>query len=215
MQALKNNINDIDIILLTHPHADHIMGIAEMRNISRLQKKIIDMYGQEEHLDTIAEIFNYIDFNINEMPQYIHSPLIKRHDILTNGSYITKLKDKGVNIRCYQQPHGPNMNTTSFTINDNQLVYIPDFNELHQERREDLKNLEINTLIVAASIIKQHRNHMNIYEVLDLIQEIKPKRSYLVHMGETVDHDTYTKVINERFPDKSVQLTWDGFKITI
>src|SRR4030095_10856601 len=59
-QCLANNITDIDIILFTHSHVDHVMGLDDIRQINQLNKKEVDAYGSKETLDKIKLSFGYI-----------------------------------------------------------------------------------------------------------------------------------------------------------
>src|SRR3989304_3394712 len=62
-QALTHNIERIDAVLYTHPHADHIHGIDELRNFNMIQKEAIPCYGSEFTINRIRKMFDYIFTN--------------------------------------------------------------------------------------------------------------------------------------------------------
>ncbi|MFW6311544.1 MAG: MBL fold metallo-hydrolase, partial [Nanoarchaeota archaeon] len=85
LQLLDNNINDIDAILFTHSHADHIMGLDDIRIINKIHNKTIPCYGNSDTLHDLKKIFNYI-FNPTQIGGGI--PRIKINTIKKDFFYI-------------------------------------------------------------------------------------------------------------------------------
>ncbi len=192
-QALSNEIEKIDAILLTHPHADHLHGLDDIRIYNFLQGEPIPLYGRKKHLREVKDRFKYI---FKKSPEWI--PQVDLHEV--KGEF--ELFGKTINpIKAY---HTVNMNVTGYRIDD--FAYITDCKSLPKKSKDALAGLEV--LVLNCLRYKEHSAHMNLEEALALIDELKPKKTYLIHMSHEFEHEKLSKELPE-----NVEPAYDGLTI--
>lgn len=182
-QALKNNIKKIDTVLFTHAHADHILGIDELRSINRIMKKSINAYAFSTTSNIIKEMFSYV-FKPHPVgvKDLFYRPQLNLFDI----EYYKEFQlDNNSTILPTQQVHG-RIETTGFVI-DGRIGYATDFVSLPSETIEKYKNLDL--LVISAFTRKEHDAHMRLQSVLELIEYVSPQKAILTHMGATMDYN--------------------------
>ncbi len=204
-QALKNEVKHIDNIFFTHAHADHINGLDDIRGINRLMNRGIKGYGHSSSNKAIKDNFPYIFSGLPNgyRGDIFFRPVIELIDINYNES-IT-LANNSV-IRTSKQVHGK-IETTGYVI-DKKIGYATDFVSLSEDAIENYKNLDL--IIISAFTIKKHVAHMNLEEVLELIDYINPGCAILTHMGETMDYESLRKLL----PNKVIP-GYDGLIIKV
>lgn len=183
-QALNNNLQKIDTLLFTHAHADHIFGIDELRSINRLMQEPITSYAEKITLDQIKAMFSYIfKPHPKGVPDRFYRPQLDLEELFYNKKI--ELKNNSI-ILPTKQIHG-RIETTGFVL-DNKIGYATDFVSLPEETIESYKNLEV--LVISAFTRKIHDAHMCLENVLKVIEDTKPKKAILTHMGATMDYST-------------------------
>mgnify|MGYP006283524089 CR=1 FL=1 len=196
LQLLKNDINNIDLILFTHAHADHIMGFDDIRAINRLKDNVIPWYGNQDTIDRLSNIFNYI-FNPVQIGGGIPQVSLKKID--------TTFKYKDLTITPLPVMHGK-IEILGFKIKN--LAYITDCSYIPENTYNLLKNIDY--LVIDALRFKTHPTHMNIDEALSVIERLNLSRAYLTHISHEIEHIQVSKYL----PD-NVKLAYDGLKIEI
>ncbi|XWO13620.1 Metallo-beta-lactamase [Candidatus Hepatincola sp. Pdp] len=183
-QALNNHIQQIDTILFTHHHADHIYGIDDLRSVNRLMQKPIPAYATAETLQAIQKTHYYIFNRPNptQVKDIFYKPVLDFHKF---DYYNTLTLNKDIIINTTLQNHGK-ISSAGFII-DNKIGYITDFITLPEKTLSMYKNLEL--IIIAGVTLKPHPSHMSIYEILDIIKLLTPKQAIITHMSEQLDYD--------------------------
>lgn len=183
-QALNNNIKQVDTILFTHHHADHIYGIDDLRSINRLMQKSIPAYATKETLEALKKTHYYIfnKPNPNLVKDIFYKPIL---DFNLFDYYDTLTLNKDIIINTALQDHGK-ISSVGFII-DNKIGYITDFLKLSNKTLAMYKNLAV--IVIAGVTLKPHPSHMSIYEILELIKFLKPQRAIITHMSEQLDYD--------------------------
>lgn len=196
-QFLREGIKSLDAVLFTHTHADHVLGLDDLRSITKRQERPIHVYATEYELNEIKRIFPYMFGNLLQEGGGVVQ--ITANPISYDNFFVGEVK-----IRPLKAMHGI-YDITGYLIN-NKLAYITDASHLPNETMELISNVD--TLILNTLRNKSHSTHFNIEQSLDIVKKIKPKHTYFVHMNHEVLHQ---KVQNE-LPE-NVFLAYDGLKL--
>ncbi len=196
LQLLRNDISNIDAVLFTHAHADHLMGFDDLRGINRLKKNKISCYGNADTLKEIKRVFSYV-FNPGQIGGGLPEVLlyVVSNSFKINGNQITPIPLK----------HGK-LNTLGYRIRN--MAYLTDCSELPNSSLNLLKGVEV--LIIDALRYRPHPTHMNIAEALEVVNKLNIKEAYLTHLS----HDVEYYQSNRELP-ANVQLAYDGLNLRI
>jgi len=193
---LNNSIQNISAILFTHAHADHVMGLVDIRPLNFMTGKPIDSYCSDETSTDIQEKFSYI-FNAPEsLKQYI--PQVQLHTL--NGS----VEIYGLTITPFTVLHHK-MPVTAFRFDN--TAYITDVSFIPEEHFSLLEGLDL--LILGAFRYEKHISHFTLNEAVEVAQRINARRTVFTHLSHAFDHDN----VNNELPD-TMSLAYDGMKIT-
>lgn len=197
-QMLTNHLYDIDAILYTHHHIDHIMGLDDIRQINQLHHKTVDVYGNNDTINHIKRAFSYIfdegTYKGGGIP-----------DIDTHVISLDTFNIQGVKVVPLKYYHGP---TVVYGYRINGFAYMTDCSRIPEEVFPKLDGLDV--LIIDALRYRPHPTHFSIDEAVAVAKRVKPKQTYFTHMTHDLLHDE----VNAKLP-KEIQLAYDGLTITI
>lgn len=195
-QALSAGMDRVDSVLFTHPHADHIHGIDELRSFNFLQKNSIPCYGSPYTLSRITTMFDYI-FSNDRQPSVI--PKITLHEM--DGEFTLF----GRNVTPLPAWHGE-MEVFGYRIGP--VAYLTDCNSVPDSTLEKMRNLSL--LVVGAVQKDYHATHFNIDQAVELSQTVGAAKTYITHLNHSVLHSRQ----NEKLP-AGVRLAYDGLRETV
>lgn len=195
-QILRQGVKNIDAILYTHEHRDHVAGLDDLRSFYYLTKEPISMYMTKKVNEALKKDYSYL-FSKKE---YFGKP---KFDVTiinkSNSFYLFDKKIIPIEAMHYKLP------VLGFRILD--LAYLTDANSINETELEKLQGLEI--LIINCLQKKPHISHFNLDQVLELINFLKPKTSYLTHISHNLGlHDKIQKEL-----PKNVYLAFDELTI--
>ena len=183
-QFLANKIEQVDAVLVTHEHNDHIIGLDDLRPINFKQGSTLPLYALPRVIKDLKARFHYV-FSDNPYPG---APRIQTHTIENNTFSINKL-----NISCIEVMHGP-LPILGFRIGD--FAYITDIKTIDDREKQKLAGLKL--LVISTLRKKEHFSHMNLDETLALVKELNPDKTYLTHMGHRLaKHQELEEVLPE------------------
>jgi phosphoribosyl 1,2-cyclic phosphate phosphodiesterase len=190
-QALRENINRLDAILYTHAHADHILGLDDIRPFNAKQKSPIPIYASQETLSILRRAFAYI-FE----PQSTESsvPQVELHTL--NGDF----ELFGARVIPIPAQHGP-LTVHGFRIGS--FAYLTDFSFVPESSKALLRHLD--HFILDALRYTPHPMHSTVDQSLALVDELAPQHAWFTH----ICHDLGHEVTNAKLPP-SVRLAYDG-----
>lgn len=197
LQTVRCGIKDIDAVLMTHSHADHLHGIDDLRPFS--WKKRIPIWSQQDVYDEIKARFPYI-FN-PPVQEGGGTPNISMEIIDPSKEFtIGDITIKPITIM-----HGK-LKILGYRFG--KFAYLTDCSAVSEESTALLKGLD--TLVLGALRYEKHETHFSIPEALEFIKKISPERAYLTHLSHDVDHYQLKAALPQ-----GVEPAWDGLKITI
>lgn len=195
MQALRENIKDIDAVLITHTHNDHVGGIDDLRPYSAQGK--IDIYCREEAEKDLRHHFDYCFSDV----LYPGAPQLRLNRISDRPFFIN-----GIEIIPIEVLHGK---MPIFGYRIGKFAYITDAKYISEDEKEKLKGLEV--LIINGLREREHFSHLTVSEALELIDELRPRRAYLTHLCHEVGRHAE---FERRLPEK-VSPLYDGEIIVV
>ena len=190
-QALHAKIDRLDAVIFTHSHADHIMGLDDIRPFNLKQGGPIPIYASAETLAILRRTFAYI---FDETPVLSTLPSVELHEITGPFSIF------GADVIPIPALHGP-LPVLGFRFGG--AAYLTDFSTLPQSSKELLRGLD--HLILDALRYKPHPMHSNVEQSLALIEELKPRHAWFTH----ICHDLGHEAANAKLP-QNVRLSYDG-----
>jgi phosphoribosyl 1,2-cyclic phosphate phosphodiesterase len=194
-QAIREGIRRLDAVLYTHTHADHILGIDDLRPVSFLHKPgKLPLYARPEAADFIRDMFRYI-FDANY--KFGGLPQVELH--LINGT----VELFGAQFEPVPVIHGE---TEIYGFRFGSAAYLTDHSDIPEASYDKLKDLDI--LFLDALRHKPHPTHSTVENSLRIVDRVKPKRAFFTHICHDLPHEE----TNLALP-KHVQLSYDGMKL--
>ena len=168
-QMLRQKVDNIDAILLTHEHADHIFGLDDIRSFNWIRKSAMDVYCEPRVQNNLKSIFNYV-FATQKYPG---TPQMNLIDLDSNAITIGSLTVQPIRVYHYQLP------VYGFRMGN--FAYLTDFNSIEDHELDKLAGVEI--LVICSLRKTSHISHLNLAEAIGLIERIKPRKAFLTHMS--------------------------------
>lgn len=195
-QALRENIQRVDAVLYTHPHADHLHGIDDLRAFCQLQKRQIPLFGNAAVADHIAGKFAY---TLREPGGFWDLPVLRMEKIDRPFSLF------GQSIIPIPVKHG-RIDILGYRIGN--MAYITDVSEIPQESIDLLQGLDI--LLLDCLRYTPHVSHIHLEQSLAYASLIKARQTYLIHMTHEIEYETLAAEL-----PPSVYAAYDGLRLEV
>jgi phosphoribosyl 1,2-cyclic phosphate phosphodiesterase len=197
-QLLDANVSGVDGVIWTHDHADHCHGIDDLRQLYHARGRPVDGYARADSLEVLKHRFAYAFDGKSGYPAVATANLLPDHMNLG-----------GISVQAVDQPHG---NITSaglrFDAGGKTIVYSTDFHEMTDEMAVRFQAADL--WIVDALRRRPHPSHPHLAQVLDWVAELRPVRTLLTHLDNSMDYDTLAAEL-----PPGIEPAYDGMEVEL
>lgn len=179
LQLIAGGVRDIDAVVYTHEHADHVNGIDDLRMFSVRGGTPLPLYGPAETLDRLREGFRYIfdesvtPFRGTSKPSLELRPLDAGVPVTIAGIPVLPLAFAHGHLRVFGYRFG-------------RLAYLTDVKSVPDAERDRLRGLDV--LALNALWWRPHPTHLSIPEAIETAQSLGAARTYLTHLTHETGH---------------------------
>jgi phosphoribosyl 1,2-cyclic phosphate phosphodiesterase len=195
-QALRQQVRQLDAILFTHSHADHVLGLDDVRPFYFRQQVPIPIYADAQCMEDIRRIFRYIFDGV-----YPYGGLARLDPHIVEGPF----QAAGLTFTPVPVLHG---NLPILGFRWEKAAYITDVSEIPEASFQLLEGVEV--LILDALRPKPHPTHSTLERSLAWVERLKPQRAFFTHLAHEVSHEETQATLPPH-----VRLAYDGLEFEI
>ncbi|MGE4232392.1 MAG: MBL fold metallo-hydrolase [Bacteriovoracia bacterium] len=196
LQARSNKLHWIDAVLFTHPHADHMHGVDDLRSFNFIMRKRIPCYGNRWSLDVLRNRFDYI-FKFTQ--EGGGKPMLDLKLVRNQKPFLIGK----VRVQPLEIIHGK-LPVLGYRIQN--VAYITDCSYIPESTMKHLRNLDV--LVLDCLRPRKHSTHLNIEEALTWAKSINAKKTYFTHMGHEIEYSEFARSL-----PPNMYPAYDGLKI--
>lgn len=193
-QAIAARIKKLDAVLYTHAHADHILGLDDLRPVSFRHEGKLPLYASASTAEAIHKVFKYIfdgDYKFGGLARVEMKALDDAVELF------------GARFQPIKVIHG---DTEIDGFRFGSAAYLTDFSEIPEASLRQLENLDI--LFLDALRRKPHPTHSTVEQSLKIVERLRPNRTFFTH----ISHDLKHEETNASLP-AGVELAYDGLEL--
>jgi phosphoribosyl 1,2-cyclic phosphate phosphodiesterase len=196
LQCVANKIDMIDAVVFTHAHADHIMGLDDVRRFNAISRKPLDVWADQRTHETLERTFGYAFLPAHEGPKVFRPQLMRR---TIDGPFrIGEREWIPVPLIHGEWP------VLGFRIG--RLAYCTDVSKIPDESWSLLRDLDV--LVLDALQWKKHSTHFNVEEAIEAAERIGAGQTLFTHITHALPHEE----TNAKLP-RGMRLAHDGERV--
>ena len=197
-QAIREHIRSVDAVLYTHSHADHILGMDDLRPLSFARPEGISLYADDATATVIERIFEYTFRTVDRYPTSA-----RVHINRLSTAIGTEVALFGATFQRIPVTHGRN---TIAGYRFGSAAYLTDMSDIPEKSIPLLQGLDI--LILDALRREPHPSHSHLAKSIEIVNKLAPKRAFFTHISHDLDHES----TNAELP-ANMRLAHDGLKL--
>ena len=198
-QLLEAGVGDLDAVLFTHGHADHVHGIDDLRMIVFNKRERLAVWADGATQDRLYSGFGYAFMQPEGSP---YPPILEMHTI--DGDVTITGAGGAITFHPFKVGHG-SIDALGFRVNS--VAYLPDVAEIYDDAWSNLEDLDI--WILDALRRTPHPTHAHLDQSLEWIERAAPRRAILTNMHIDLDYET----VKTETPDH-IEPAYDGLTLT-
>jgi len=197
LQAVANGIDMVDAVVITHAHADHIMGLDDLRRFNAISGRPLDVWAEPAAQTSLSRCFGYAF--AEPLPEL---KLFRPH--LVSRAIIGEFQIGPMTLKPIRLFHGE-LPVLGFRVG--RLAYCTDVNRIPPESMAMLQDLDV--LVLDALQHKPHSTHFSLKQAMEIVRLVKPRQTRFTHIAHALGQEVTNKTLP---PD--AQLAYDGERIT-
>lgn len=196
-QALQNGMNELDAVFITHQHADHVMGLDDIRRFSWIRKVPLPVWAETPVLRRLEELYPYATSQVEAR---------KAVPLLEFSTWDNPVELGSMQFTPFKVPHS-SLPCVGVRIDGptGSIGYVPDCSGLPDQALEVLKGVDV--MILNALRITPHPSHLSLEQSIKWLGIVNADRSYITHMGCPIDYEVH----NDQLPE-GIEMAWDGLE---
>ncbi len=201
LQLIRERASLIRAALMTHGHADHILGMDDLRIFGFQLNDAVPLFCEESVELQIRQTFSYAFTDPATHSHQFAAPRL-RFERISEGQKFSVL---GLNVKTIRLKHGT-LPVLGFRFGN--VAFCTDVSTIPASSKEQLQNLDV--LVLDALRREPHPTHLHLDAAIKLIQQLKPKQTFLTHMSHELDYDELVKEL-----PANIAPAYDGLRIPI
>ena len=198
LQCVANGVDSVDAVVITHGHADHVMGLDDVRRFNALRGGPLDVWAEPKAAEVLDRCFGYA-FKAPDPVATVFRPHLVHREI-TGAFEIGPMAWQPIRLF-----HG-RMSILGFRVG--RLAYCTDVNRIPDESWPLLAGLDL--LVLDALGPDPHSTHFSLGQAMEVVQRVKPKVARFTHIAHKLGH----AATNAELPPHA-QLAHDGERLRV
>ncbi|NMG38492.1 MBL fold metallo-hydrolase [Chelativorans sp. ZYF759] len=185
LQMIDAGVQALDAVVYTHPHADHIHGIDDLRGFALYQRRLVDIHADRPTLDRLHHSFGYC---FETPPGSSYPPILRAHAVAHDLPFTIDGAGGAITFQPLPLIHG-DIIALGYRVGG--IGYCSDVSDFPGDTAAQLQDLDL--LVIDALQYKPHASHLSLGEALEWIERLKPRSAILTHMHIPLDYETVAR----------------------